>query len=240
VSRELINDFQIQSVPLDWYKKKYPLETPGGYTYSGDDLNDKTAILYEIQALYEAQTLSFYIDLLPIIHSTLLSDYPNYSEVSPFSRTVKLLDVDTRTGVGADLISKLYKGPWSEFIIECDVQDLDGVFFDYAKTVCNHVSNFIVSDVADLETNSYDYIIASHVLEHVDDYVNFCNHLKRVAKKNVFLCCAYSELNSIEGLNIIDDKILFDIGARDIEIKKNWWWRHTGRLDLSIALFKLK
>jgi ubiquinone/menaquinone biosynthesis C-methylase UbiE len=170
----------------------------------------------------------------------LLDDYPNYSSTSVFSRVVKILDVGSRTGIGVDLVAQLYKGPWSNFILDCDVLDIDDGFFDYAKVVCNHVSRFIISDVADIDSDSYDYVIASHVLEHVDDYMSFCNHLKRIAKKNVFISCPYNEFSPINGHNTITDTILEQIGAVDIDIKKNWWWRNPARPDWSIVMFKLK
>jgi len=237
---EDLRSFRINSVPLAWYRKNYPLITPGGYSYTGDDMVDKKAILYEIEALYNSQTLSFYIDLLPLVHSSLISDHPNHAESSAFSRALKLLDVGSRTGVGANLIAQIYKGPWSDFIVNCDVLDLDDGFFDYAKCVCDHVSDFIICDVENIETNSYDYIIASHVLEHVDDYLPFCDHLKRIAKKNVFISCPYNEYDPIEGHNVINDVVLLQIGAQDIEVKKNWFWKNPERPDWSIVTFRLK
>ena len=58
----------------------------------------------------------------------------------------------------------------------CDVQDLSKFYKD---------RNFIKLEKKQLpfEDNQFDFIIASHVLEHVEDYKFFISELERVSKK---------------------------------------------------------
>ena len=58
----------------------------------------------------------------------------------------------------------------------CDVQDLSHYYKD---------KNFVKLDSKRLpfEDNYFDFVIASHVLEHVEDYKFFINELERVSNK---------------------------------------------------------
>ena len=58
----------------------------------------------------------------------------------------------------------------------CDVQDLSNFYKD---------KNFVKLDGKKLpfEDNHFDFVIASHVLEHVEDYKFFINELERVSSK---------------------------------------------------------
>ena len=58
----------------------------------------------------------------------------------------------------------------------CDVQDLSKFYKD---------KNFIKLEKKQLpfEDNQFDFVIASHVLEHVEDYKFFISELERVSKK---------------------------------------------------------
>ncbi len=58
----------------------------------------------------------------------------------------------------------------------CDVQDLSHFYKD---------KNFVKLDSKKLpfEDNYFDFVIASHVLEHVEDYKFFINELERVSSK---------------------------------------------------------
>ena len=58
----------------------------------------------------------------------------------------------------------------------CDVQDLSNFYKD---------KNFIKLENKQLpfKDNEFDFVIASHVLEHVEDYKFFINELERVSKK---------------------------------------------------------
>ena len=58
----------------------------------------------------------------------------------------------------------------------CDIQDLSHFYKD---------KNFVKLDANRLpfEDNHFDFVIASHVLEHVEDYKFFINELERVSSK---------------------------------------------------------
>ena len=82
----------------------------------------------------------------------------------------------------------------------CDVQDLSHFYKD---------KNFVKLDGKRLpfEDNHFDFVIASHVLEHVEDYKFFINELERVSNKG------YIELPTK-----LEDNLVF-------ENKRNHLWQ---------------
>ena len=74
----------------------------------------------------------------------------------------------------------------------CDIQDLSHFYKD---------KNFVKLDGNRLpfEDNHFDFVIASHVLEHVEDYKFFINELERVSSKG------YIELPTK-----LEDNLVFD------------------------------
>ena len=74
----------------------------------------------------------------------------------------------------------------------CDIQDLSEFYKD---------KNFIRLEGESLpfENNQFDFVIASHVIEHVNDFKNFISELERVSKKG------YIELPSK-----LEDNLVFE------------------------------
>ena len=74
----------------------------------------------------------------------------------------------------------------------CDVQDLSSFYKD---------KNFVKLDgnVLPFKDNEFDFVIASHVIEHVKDVKTFINELSRISSKG------YIELPTI-----LDDNLVFE------------------------------
>ena len=93
----------------------------------------------------------------------------------------------------------------------CDVQDLSHFYKD---------KNFVKLDSKKLpfEDNHFDFVIASHVLEHVDDYKFFIKELERISSKG------YIELpTKLEGeiLPFKDNEFDFVIASHVLEHVKD-------------------
>ena len=97
----------------------------------------------------------------------------------------------------------------------CDVQDLSHFYKD---------KNFVKLDGKRLpfEDNHFDFVIASHVLEHVEDYKFFINELERVSNKG------YIELPTK-----LEDNLVF-------ENKRNHIWQMDFDDDNSRLLISKK
>ncbi len=97
----------------------------------------------------------------------------------------------------------------------CDVQDLSHFYKD---------KNFVKLDGKRLpfEDNHFDFVIASHVLEHVEDYKFFINELERVSNKG------YIELPTK-----LEDNLVF-------ENKRNHLWQMDFDDDNSRLLISKK
>ena len=97
----------------------------------------------------------------------------------------------------------------------CDVQDLSHFYKD---------KNFVKLDGKRLpfENNHFDFVIASHVLEHVEDYKFFINELERISNKG------YIELPTK-----LEDNLVF-------ENKRNHLWQMDFDDDNSRLLISKK
>lgn len=72
---------------------------------------------------------------------------------------------------------------WKQANVYCDVKN----FSDYYNKKYNNTKQFIQCNVEDLNKHfkdkEFDFVIASHILEHVNDPFEFCKELTRITNK---------------------------------------------------------
>lgn len=129
------------------------------------------------------QSKQFMIDLLPHIQSFL----GGYKRGSAFS----VLDVGSGTGHGANLLASLYARAELGYTLKVTCLDINEHYRRYIEGICSYVS-FKRQNVFALE-ESYDLVIASHVVEHVKEAVGFCEQLQRCAREAVFIAAPFEE-----------------------------------------------
>lgn len=130
-----------------------------------------------------AQSLQFMIDLLPHIQK-LIGTYPR-------GHRFTVLDVGPGTGLGTELLAELYSSGRLGYRMKVSVIDISATFRNYLRAVAPRV-RFTLGDVFD-HTRRYDIVIASHVIEHVDDPVAFCQRLQELARIAVFVVAPFNE-----------------------------------------------
>jgi len=74
----------------------------------------------------------------------------------------------------------------------CDIKDLSNYYKDKKFVILN-------DNILPFKDNEFDFVIASHVLEHVDEVDTFINELERVSRKG------YIELPTI-----LEDNLVFE------------------------------
>lgn len=234
--KKKIRDLKLSSVPLDDVRKTRPSGLQGGGKWTGDDEVDRRRLLYEIEGFYDPQSLAFMVDILPYLFDALRSDDPSFSVEEPMS----LLDIGSRTGVGANLLAQVFYGVWSRRKISVDVVDINPSFGEYMTATQPFIRRFICSDVADLDAASYDYVICSHVIEHVPDPVVFCDSLRRLARNRVIMYCPFEEYDPIPGHNTITKDLIMSLGGQDLVVSdKSWCWKREDRPEQKTAMFWL-
>jgi len=97
---------------------------------------------------------------------------------------------------------------WKYANVFTDIRDLS----EYYNKKYNGEKKFVRCDVENLpfKDNEFDFVIASHILEHVKEPENFCRELSRIGKRG------YIEVPTPLWDNLID-------GAKFIEYGHKWW-----------------
>ncbi|MEM1051355.1 MAG: methyltransferase domain-containing protein [Pseudomonadota bacterium] len=176
------------------------------------------------------------VDILPYLYKRLRDADPSVRS----EEQLTLLDVGGRTGVGSDLLASIFYGIWSKRKISVDVLDIDDTYEDYIYASARFVRQFICAYIFNMESDQYDYIVCSHVIEHIDEPFAFCEQLRRVSKRGVVMYCPYEEQDPIVGHNTITHEMIEGFGAQDITVLDNtWFWKQESRPELKTVLFWL-
>ena len=98
-----------------------------------------------------------------------------------------------------------------------DVQDLSS-FYKSKKFIK------ITDKKLPFKDNEFDFVITSHVIEHVEDFQFFINEIERITKQG------YIELPTRLGDNIVFENLTDHI----------WWFKYDDELNLLLASKKIK
>ena len=76
-------------------------------------------------------------------------------------------------------------------------------------------------------TQEYDFILASHTIEHVDDPAGFVKRLAGLSRYGAIFYCPVNETDPITGHRTITTEDVKSFGATKMWIIDSWWWRHV-------------
>lgn len=152
---------------------------------------------------YSSRTQSeiFYIDILNEL-SLFLRKYPRGSKF-------KVLDVGSSTGGGAELLGKIFYSYFTGYKLEVDAIDIEDTYVKLSPYYNKHIS-YLQKDLFEVENDSYDIVICSHTIEHIESNVEeFFNKLRSVSSKILILNMPYKEESLIPGhFNHINDAFI--------------------------------
>ena len=152
---------------------------------------------------HNSQSIQFMIECLPAIRK-LIKDWSA-------KKILKVVDVGTATGAGANLLATLYKGKFFGIQMKVDALETKNNRFEpYLKLHFPDI-NYIVSNLFELNKNLlWDLVICSHTVEHMIDPFPFIEELQRRSKHWVLIYCPFNEQPLIEGHEIVFTKDIID------------------------------
>jgi 2-polyprenyl-3-methyl-5-hydroxy-6-metoxy-1,4-benzoquinol methylase len=133
------------------------------------------------------QSLTFYSELFPTLFNLLQT-------TKDLGRQLNILDVGAGVGAGTNHLSEIFRGFMSGFKVNFFA--IDNVFeYKNASKILYPRVNYFLSDLKDLNSESFDFVISSHVVEHMpkSESLAFVRECYRVSKKGVLIYAPYNE-----------------------------------------------
>jgi 2-polyprenyl-3-methyl-5-hydroxy-6-metoxy-1,4-benzoquinol methylase len=175
------------------------------------------------------QNRQFMFEILPY--------FQRWIQTLPLDTRLSAIDIGSSWGLGSNILAILYKRGYLGYKIYVTAFDIRSTYSPYVAAFCPHV-NHVIGNIFTLK-KTFDVVLCSHVIEHVENPVYFVKRLVEIAKKRVFLAAPYMEEEPLASnhINIFDDKFLGAIGAARIEIVESvaWGLRSLQRKKMFIA-----
>lgn len=176
------------------------------------------------------QSRQFMIDLLPYIQ--------RYLRTNPRGTVFDVLDVGPGSGLGTAMLANLFLSSRLGYRMRVSAIDLFPTWSVYMAAFVPNV-RMIVGDIFKLQ-ETFDIVVCSHVIEHVQEYPAFVDRLQKIARKRVFLCAPFEEtplvtkghINSIDrnflrNLDVVSEPVLINSAA--------WGWFDDPRQQMFVA-----
>jgi hypothetical protein len=164
------------------------------------------------------QSQMFMVEIIPWIHKLYMHEPANIVKT--------ILDVGPQTFSGTALLSSLHtKESFNNLKLEVSAIDIHDKFDNIRKVVCPEVE-LVISDIFTLKDRVWDAVICSHVIEHVDDPLQFMHRLQQIARDFVIVACPWSEdpIETKGHRNSIKKDLVRRAGGRDLQIFTNYMW----------------
>ena len=173
---------------------------------------------HEIQSVGGAHSMASVIEMLPHIWEELKRE--------PRRSTFSWLDVGPGAGYGAGLLADLYSGIGLGYNLEVTTADIRGNFTDLIALESPNIKEHLVGDIFSMQ-REFDFVSASHVIEHVPQPEDFVRRLQQIARKRVFILTPWKEREDklTKGhCNIFDESFIEKLGNPEYETLHSVAW----------------
>lgn len=163
------------------------------------------------------QSTQFMVDLLPQLQ--------RYLATTPRGRIVDVLDVGPGNGHGTALLSSLYSSARLGYSMRITATDIIDHYHNYIRVIAPRV-RLVVQDIYSMG-ETFNIVIASHVIEHVPDPLRFSRQLQALATECAFIVAPYQEPRDrlTKGhRNVIDAALIDQLNADEVTIMRSVAW----------------
>lgn len=135
---------------------------------------------------WRSQNLLFGADLLKYLSQEII--------LLPQGHKYTYLDVGAGPGFGTNLIGQVFGSPLTGYELDCYGLDLSPELPELFDLLHENATG-IQEDLFSLENDSFDIVVCSHVIEHIDrpDIPAFVDKMRNVSTKLVIVICPWKE-----------------------------------------------
>ncbi|MEZ5922474.1 MAG: methyltransferase domain-containing protein [Parvularculaceae bacterium] len=164
------------------------------------------------------QSTLFMIDIIPYIHRLY--------EHLPEGVWKSALDVGPENFGGTNLLASTHAaGTFCRLKLNVTAVDIVDRFSILRRLVAPGVE-FLKQDIFEIDDRKWDFVIASHVIEHVPNPLKFVRRLQVLANDFVIIAAPWQEspLKTPGHINTISKSLVRQMGARNLTIFTNYTW----------------
>ncbi len=169
-----------------------------------------------------AQSIQFMADLLPFLHDKMVRHYDRSDELN-------VLDVGAGSAAGTHLLAQLHTDDiiWSRLRVDA----VDHVPWRQRWVAVHypHV-NYQVTASSALPSRHWDFVVCSHVVEHLADPLTMIDDVLRSCRGFAFIYAPYNEVALSPGhLSVITEETFLRHGACEIHVMDSMGFHGAGR-----------
>jgi SAM-dependent methyltransferase len=164
-----------------------------------------------------AQSAQFVIDLVPRIQAVLHRHYKRKD-------VLRLIDVGAGSCVGTQVLAMLHSDHYVYSRFEIDAIDYLPLRERWVRSQYPRIA-YQVGDAFALPERTWDFVVCSHVVEHLDDPRPFIDNLRRICRGFAFVYSPYRELERIpDHFSTIDESTYAGIPGCELEVVSSMGW----------------
>ena len=184
--------------------------------FVGDFRNKSDVTRFEYG--FGAQSAQFMIDILPFLHEVMVAHYERSDELS-------LIDIGSGSCIGTNLLTILHSDRVIYSKLNVSAIDHTDVRERWVRALYPKI-DYRVADLYELPEKQWDFVVCSHVIEHVEEPREFIEALLRICKGFAFVYSPYEEFDRIpHHLNTIDKATYAGIQGCRLEVLRSMGWR---------------
>lgn len=169
-----------------------------------------------------AQSIQFMADLLPFLHEKMVRYYDRSDELG-------VLDVGAGSAAGSQLLAQLHSANmiWSRLRVDA----VDHVPWRQRWVAMHYPQvHYQVLPSAALPARQWEFVVCSHVIEHVDDPAQMIDDVLRACCGFAFLYAPYNEVELSPGhQSVINEETFLRHGECEIHLMDSMGFRGPGR-----------
>lgn len=164
------------------------------------------------------QSQLFMTELIPFIHRHYMP--------APANTRKSVLDIGPQSFGGTKLLYDIHNdNTFSKLKLDITALDIVSSFRMLQHLMVPEIE-FLIQDIYSIKKRSWDFVICSHVIEHVPQPLQFLRRCQELARDFVLVACPWQEfpITTKGHVNTIDSALVEAAGGDNLTVYRNYMW----------------